>query len=238
MMLTDLKTHDEAMKNRAALDPEYAEASARNRVRADQLDYAGPWYNQPTLFDADDGTVTVHIVNAPDTLPAEVSLFIAGGTGCADWQTVFARTVREGVIIDAGNGIIVDSASNDANSDANNVGNVPSDLKEITIVNPRYDAEDSDIDPVKQIKWEHRALAASRIVSFWFPAGSLCPITLFELGKQTLRHDAGLIVGVDPDYPRRVDVEEQLRLERPDVRIVHTLSDLIDMAVDKMRSLY
>ena len=249
MMLTDLKTHGEVMERRVAIDPEYAEASARNRVRADQLDYAGPWYNQSTLFDADDSQVTVHIVNAPDPTPAEVGLFIAGGiTGCADWQTMFAGMVSDGV---SG-----DSAHSDAGSDSNvagnahidagtvlsddssDAGNAPSDLREVTIVNPRrYETASSDIDPLEQIRWEHRALAASRIVSFWFPATSVCPITLFELGKQTLRRDAGLIVGVDPDYPRRVDVEEQLRLERPDVRIVHTLDDLVDMTVDRMQSL-
>ena len=35
-----------------------------------------------------------------------------------------------------------------------------------------------------QIEWEYEYLRRARVVLFWFPKESLCPIALFELGKE------------------------------------------------------
>jgi hypothetical protein len=55
----------------------------------------------------------------------------------------------------------------------------------LTLINPRrldFDVENPDME-YEQIVWEHQNLEASDMISFWFPKETLCPITLFELGK-------------------------------------------------------
>jgi hypothetical protein len=70
-----------------------------------------------------------------------------------------------------------------------------------------------------QIRWEYRHLRRATAVLFWFPPETLCPIALFELGGRTATPDQPLFVGTDPGYARRLDVEIQLRLARPEVRV-------------------
>ena len=59
-------------------------------------------------------------------------------------------------------------------------------------------------------------------ILFWFPATSICPIALFELGRWSWKYPGNIIaifVGCDPAYPRRVDVEQQMKLARPELPI-------------------
>jgi hypothetical protein len=97
----------------------------------------------------------------------------------------------------------------------------------LVLINPRR--RDFPIgDPSSadaQIRWEFRHLrrAAGRL--FWFPSATLCPIALYELGAWSMR-PGPLFVGVDPAYARRVDVEVQTKLARPDVAVVYSLEDL------------
>jgi hypothetical protein len=70
-----------------------------------------------------------------------------------------------------------------------------------------------------QIAWEYRHLRRATAVLFWFPPETLCPIALFELGGRTLVPGQPLFVGTDPAYQRRLDVEVQLRLARPEVTL-------------------
>jgi len=56
----------------------------------------------------------------------------------------------------------------------------------------------------------------------------LCPITLYELGTW-LMTDKPLFVGVHPAYARRLDVEIQTRLVRPEVKIVYSLAALAEL---------
>ncbi len=76
-----------------------------------------------------------------------------------------------------------------------------------------------------QIKWEHAHLRAASAILFWFPSETLCPITLYELGTWSMT-DKPLFLGIHPAYPRRLDVEIQTRLVRPEVDIVHSLAAL------------
>ena len=95
-----------------------------------------------------------------------------------------------------------------------------------TILNPRRAHFPEAPEAARaQIQWEfdHLRLATARL--FWFPSPTLCPIALFELGAWSCGN-APLFVGVDPDYQRRLDVQIQLSLARPDVTIVSTLEDL------------
>jgi hypothetical protein len=104
----------------------------------------------------------------------------------------------------------------------------------VALLNPRQ-ASFPIGDPLaapRQIEWEHRHLRRADAVLFWFPAESLCPIALYELGAWSVYQDARglrpLFVGVHPRYPRRQDVEIQTRLARPDVPVVYQLSDLAE----------
>ena len=81
-----------------------------------------------------------------------------------------------------------------------------------------------------QIRWEFDHLRRATARLFWFPCATLCPIALFELGAWS-RGEGPLFVGVDPVYARRLDVELQMRLARPDVKVVYTLADLANQVV-------
>jgi len=102
----------------------------------------------------------------------------------------------------------------------------------IVAINPRR--RDFDVaDPAMgrfQIEWEHHHLRLARARLFWFPPETLCPITLFELGKYCERADP-LFVGAHPDYERRFDVETQLKLARPGDHTVHSSLDELAAAV-------
>lgn len=99
------------------------------------------------------------------------------------------------------------------------------------IINPRRDAFDL-ADPAAsafQIEWEHRMLTMSDIVLFWFPQETLCPITLYELGRYAALGKY-LSVGTHPGYARKFDVKHQLSLVRPEVTVFDTLEDVITQA--------
>jgi hypothetical protein len=79
-----------------------------------------------------------------------------------------------------------------------------------------------------QIEWEFRHLRRATAVLFWFPPETLCPIALFELGGRTLAPEQPLFVGTDPGYARRLDVEIQLRLARPEVVVASDVEGLAE----------
>lgn len=132
------------------------------------------------------------------TTPADyTSLFLAGGiTGCADWQ----KTILYGHFN----------------------ANMP-----VVFLNPRR-AEWPMGDPdaaYDQIAWEHRHLRKAENILFWFAAETMQPIVLFEFGRWTASNKT-IFVGVDPKYPRKQDVEIQLKLERPALKIASCLEEL------------
>ena len=77
-----------------------------------------------------------------------------------------------------------------------------------------------------QIEWEFRHLRRATAVVFWFPPETLCPIALFELGGRIAATKQALFVGTHPDYKRRLDVEIQLQLARPEVAVVSDIATL------------
>lgn len=96
-----------------------------------------------------------------------------------------------------------------------------------TLLNPRQ--EDFPIDDPnaarQQITWEHYAFRDAKVILFWFPYETLCPIVLYELGAWSMT-DIPLYVGVQPEYKRRADVKIQTELVRPDVEVVYSLEKL------------
>lgn len=96
----------------------------------------------------------------------------------------------------------------------------------VTLYNPRRENFDMS-DPsaaYEQIKWEYTRMKVSDEILFWFPCETLCPITLYELGRHS--YEKKIYVGMHPAYQRRQDVEIQMSLARPSLRIVYNLQDL------------
>lgn len=121
-------------------------------------------------------------VEAPDIEVTYPILFMAGGiTDCWDWQ---GELVRELERLET----------------------------PVIAVNPRREnfPMDNQTAGEHQIRWEHRMLEKADIVSFWFPKETLCPITLFELGKY-LDHEP--IIGTEYGYKRAMDVRVQVSCE-------------------------
>lgn len=99
----------------------------------------------------------------------------------------------------------------------------------ITIFNPRRHTFDiaKKEESIKQIRWEYRHLRLCDECLFYFPESSVCPITLFELGAQLMMAGKVIFIGMHPDYSRRLDIETQTSIIRPDIRIAHGLEQLI-----------
>ena len=109
---------------------------------------------------------------------------------------------------------------------------------DLTLLNPRretYNALDPDALR-EQIRWEHDGLRNASAISFWFPAGALCMISLYELGSWAHWRDENgapkpLFVAAHPEYARHQDVTIQLELERPDVQVLGSLQELTAQVV-------
>lgn len=124
-------------------------------------------------------------VEAPNNPPSTtqlVNLFLAGGiSGCPDWQSQLIAALKD----------------------------IP-----VRVYNPRrqtFDADPSDEKAARtQIEWEFKALSLCDIVVFWFPKESVCPISLYELGRLNTMHDTKtILIGTHKEYSRRVDVALQ-----------------------------
>jgi hypothetical protein len=101
------------------------------------------------------------------------------------------------------------------------------DIRRLVLFNPRKKNFPMD-DPSaakRQIAWEFYYLRKAQGVSFWFPMETICPIVLFELGAWSMTGKP-IFVGVHPEYERRVDIEIQMSLVRPMMKIQYSLKDL------------
>lgn len=98
---------------------------------------------------------------------------------------------------------------------------------DLVLLNPRrqhFPLHDSTAAEA-QIRWEHHYLQLADAIVFWFPWESVCPIALYELGAWAMSYKP-LYIGLHPSYPRRLDVEIQMQLTRPDLVIAYTLEAL------------
>lgn len=141
------------------------------------------------------------VITAPHHYIKPFHLFLAGGiTNCPNWQASALHLLQSASWLKA----------------------------PLVVMNPRR--EDFNVkDPSeseRQIKWEHAMLNTADGVFFWFPKDTLCPITLFELGKMAPR-GMPLFVGCDPGYQRKKDVEVQLGLIRPEVTVRSTMEKTV-----------
>lgn len=98
---------------------------------------------------------------------------------------------------------------------------------DLTLLNPRrknFPIDDSNAS-MEQISWEYHHLRKADIILFWFPKESDCPIALYELGAWS-NTTKPLFIGMHPDYPRRIDVEVQVSLVRPEFAFHYTIKSL------------
>lgn len=99
---------------------------------------------------------------------------------------------------------------------------------DIDLINPRrcnFDITNPKMSE-EQINWEHKHLELADAILFWFPFETLCPITLFELGKYAAS-DKPIFVGCHPAYGRAFDVKHQLSLIRGDVTVRDNWEELV-----------
>jgi len=84
----------------------------------------------------------------------------------------------------------------------------------LRLYNPRRRGFDVAGDLARsQIEWEFNALSLCDVVLFWFPQESLCPISLYELGRiNTMHGKKRIFIGTHPHYVRREDVVVQTQL--------------------------
>jgi hypothetical protein len=100
---------------------------------------------------------------------------------------------------------------------------------DIVVFNPRR--ENFPIhDPnaaFEQIKWEFDMLRKADMIQMWLASETIGPICLYELGAWSMT-EKPLVIGMDPKYPRRQDVEIQTKLVRPEVSISYNMNDFIE----------
>jgi len=97
------------------------------------------------------------------------------------------------------------------------------------LYNPRrehFDDTSQDITE-EQITWEEEMMRKADFIAFYFCRETLCPITLYELGVYNMTKKP-IVIGMDQDYSRRLDVEIQTKLKRPEVEIVYGTQNLIN----------
>ncbi|MFA6089435.1 MAG: nucleoside 2-deoxyribosyltransferase domain-containing protein [Candidatus Woesearchaeota archaeon] len=130
-----------------------------------------------------------------------VSIFLAGGiSNCYNWQDNIVELFRNKKYGD-----------------------------HIALINPRRENFDKTIPGLEkeQIEWEHKHLKLADIILFWFPSETVCPITLYELGTWSSK-EKHIFLGIDKNYERRLDVEIQTKLVRPEIKIVYDLESLCE----------
>ncbi|GII28550.1 nucleoside 2-deoxyribosyltransferase domain-containing protein [Planotetraspora mira] len=95
----------------------------------------------------------------------------------------------------------------------------------VAVLNPRRARfKDSPGAAAEQIDWEYRHLVIADVILFWFPGGpAVQPIALYELGAWAASTKP-IVVGADPAYNRRLDVELQLSHVRPGLDVHTTLN--------------
>lgn len=106
----------------------------------------------------------------------------------------------------------------------------------VVLMNPRrddFDITDKEMSRA-QIYWEHDHLNAADAIIFWFPKETLCPITLFELGKYAAQ-GYQVFVGCHPEYARKFDVEVQLSLIDDTIQVYESLEEVVEVVTRWLR---
>ena len=147
-------------------------------------------------------------IEAPTTFTRDLpgKLFAGGGiTGCGDWQKPFYTRLDRG-------------------------------FRDGVFFNPRRAKyEDTPEVGQQQIRWEFEHMNRADAISFWFTPETLCPITLFELGKWIVSTKP-VFVGAHPEYKRSFDLHVQCALQRPEIKIATSLEELASQVASWLHS--
>lgn len=133
----------------------------------------------------------MRVVGPKSGYEGSVDLFLGGGiSNCPDWQAE-----------------AIDILSTQFNNG-------------YTVSNPRRSEglERTGDEAARQIAWEHKNISRAEAIMFWFPEETLCPITLFELGVELGKLNRKIYVGTHPNYQRRFDLIEQIKLVEKSVK--------------------
>ena len=135
-------------------------------------------------------------------------LFLAGGiTNCPDWLAELIEKIK--------------------------------DINHLVVYNPRrknFPIHDPNAAE-EQIVWEYEHLSASNIIVFWFSRGSLNPIVLFELGRYGFDEGKIVLIGLDPEYERKMDVTIQTMIGRKyeQMSFYNNLDDIAKEIIDRTK---
>jgi len=109
---------------------------------------------------------------------------------------------------------------------------------DVVVFNPRRDNFPIH-DPsaaLEQITWEHEMLRKADMIQMWFDGNTVSPICLFELGAWIMTSKP-MVIGMDPNYQRRQDVEIQTKLVRPEIPIVYAMDDFTNVVSDMINQI-
>lgn len=125
----------------------------------------------------------------PEKPVYDCNVFLAGGiTECRDWQRIVIEHLKY---------------FNDIYK-----------FGRIAVFNPRrddFDVSDSE-ETIKQIQWEHKYLKFCDLFTVFFSASdSVQPISLYEMGKHTVKKPS--VITVEKGYLRKEDVLIQTALD-------------------------
>ena len=139
-----------------------------------------------------------YINSNPKRSLTNFAVFLAGGiTGCPPWSDQAAELL----------------------------GDVPN----LLLFDPRrfdFDVNNTSMEE-EQIGWEVRHLSIANAILFWFPKETLCPITLFELGK-AIGQNRMFVVGCDPEYKRKNDLIHQLKFANSTTTVKFSLEETVE----------
>ncbi len=143
-------------------------------------------------------TVRTEYIEAPDEYEGNRPIhFLAGGiSNCPDWQQEISDYLQKHHL----NAVVVNPRRKNFP-----MGNIA--------------------EGIKQIEWEAKYLKKAHTISFWFPAETMCPITLFELGSWSMT-DKKIFVGFHQFYPRRLDLQVQIPLRKPGFDFANNIEHL------------
>lgn len=109
---------------------------------------------------------------------------------------------------------------------------------DVVVFNPRR--ENFPIhDPsaaLEQITWEYEMLRKADMIQMWFDGNTMSPICLYELGSWSMTSKP-MVIGMDPNYQRRQDVEIQTKLVRPEIPIVYAMDDFTNVVSDMINQI-
>jgi len=109
---------------------------------------------------------------------------------------------------------------------------------QLVLMNPRLENFDPTAGPEvinRQVKWEFKCLnEIADVHLFWFPMETMCPITLYELGRSVSDDETQVIVGMHPQYQRLTTMKQQLKLLDWPIEVANSIEDLSKQLLSKV----